>query len=249
MSNKKRHFFLKGFSVEEIDKKYGLCIISNIDKDVIQVNRTNISDVMDKSEEKQVSFIDEKNDKCLITMLDVISKEQFPLQTDILCFWCKNSFTTRPLGCPIKFINNRIEKSYISQITKDKYFMKENITHRKLSDILEKKIEHNHINIKTIEKEHYITDGIFCSFNCIMAFIIDHSHDSFYNESKMLTYTMYKQVVGKNVTKIKSAPHWRLLKSFGGPFTIEKFRESFNVFEYEECSFHMKTLSKIFKEK
>jgi hypothetical protein len=248
--SKKRHFFLKGFSTEEIDKKYGLSIISNIDKDVVPSNKTNISDVIDKSEEKPVSFIDEKNDKCLITMLDVINREHFPSQTDILCFWCKHSFTTRPLGCPIKFINNRIEKAYVSQITKDKYFMKENVTLQKLADITGKKIYNtSSTEIKTIEKEHYITDGIFCSFNCIMAFVVDHSHDSLYNESKMLTYTMYKQLVGKDVVKIKSAPHWRLLKSFGGQFSIEKFRETFNIFEYEECSFHMKTLSKIFKEK
>ena len=248
--SKKRTFFLKGFSTEEIDKKYGLSVISNIDKDVVPSNKTNISDVIDKNEEKPVSFIDEKNDKCLITMLDVINKEQFPSQTDILCFWCKHSFTTKPLGCPIKFINNRIEKAYVSQITKDKYFMKENVTLQKLSDITGKKIYNtSHTEIKTIEKEHYITDGIFCSFNCIIAFIVDHAHDSLYNESKMLTYTMYKQLIGKDVAKIKSAPHWRLLKAFGGQFSIEKFRETFNIFEYEECSFHMKTLSKIFKEK
>ena len=61
--SKKRTFFLKGFSTEEIDKKYGLSVISNIDKDVVPSNKTNISDVIDKNEEKPVSFIDEKNDK------------------------------------------------------------------------------------------------------------------------------------------------------------------------------------------
>ena len=85
-------------------------------------------------------------------MLDVINREQFPSQTDILCFWCKHSFTTRPLGCPIKFINNRIEKAYVSQITKDKYFMKENVTLQKLSDITGKKIYNtSSTEIKTID--------------------------------------------------------------------------------------------------
>ena len=105
------------------------------------------------------------------------------------------------------------------------------------------------IDIKPIETEYYLTDGIFCSFNCLIAYIYDNSHDAFYSESKMLTYNMYKDIVGKETKKIKAAPHWRLLKEYGGPFSIIDFRKSFNVSEYEECSFHMKTLSKIFKEK
>lgn len=246
--SKKRCFFLKGFDTQEADKKFGLCVISNIEiESSVQENKTNIFDVLEKQEEVPVSFVDDKNDKCLITMLDWINKEKFPPKTDIACFWCRYQFTTKPLGCPIKFVNNRIEKSYISHITKDKYYMKENITKTKLAHVLEMK--QDSFEIVPVETEYYLTDGIFCSFNCIISFIQDHSHDSFYSESKMLTYSMYREVVGKRVSKIKGAPHWRLLKIFGGPFTIDEFRKSFNIFEYEECSFHMKTLSKIFKEK
>ena len=124
--------------------------------------------------------------------------------------------------------------------------MKENLTKNKLEQVLSNKLS---VDVKPIETEHYITDGIFCSFNCVIAFINDNSKDPFYNESKMLTYTMYKEIMGKNVSKIKASPHWRLLKAFGGPLLIEDYRKTFNLFEYEECSFHMKTLSKIFKEK
>jgi hypothetical protein len=246
--SKKRSFFLKGFNPEEVDKKYGLCIISNIEKEtVILENKTNITEILEKSEENSVSFLDEKNDKCLITMLDWISKDSFPQKTDKLCFWCKHSFSTKPIGCPIKFVNNRIEKSYVSHITKDKYFMKENVTKQKLLKVLN--IDSEIITIKPIETEYYLTDGIFCSFNCIIAFIHDHHHDQLYNESKVLTFNMYKDILHKSSSKINSAPHWRLLKSFGGSLSIEEFRKCFNLYEYEECSFHMKTLSKIFKEK
>jgi len=244
--SKKHSFFLKGFDIKETDLKYGLVIISNIDMTVEPDKKTNIFDILEKSDEIPVSFVDEKNDKCMITMLDYIHKD-FPTTTNMSCFWCKHSFPYKPLGCPIKYVNNRIEKSYVSNITKDKYFMKENVTKKKLDRIIDEKNET--IDVKHIEKEHYMTDGIFCSFNCIIAFVNDNSHNSFYNESKMLTYTMYMDVVGKDVKKIKPSPHWRLLKSFGGPFTIDEYRKSFNFFEYEECSFHMKTLSKIFKEK
>lgn len=246
--SKKRCFFLKGFQPEEVNKKYGLCIISNIEKEVTKIpdNKTDIFDVLEKNDEVPVSFLDEKNDRCLVTMLEWINKEKFPNKTDKHCFWCHYGFTTKPLGCPIKFINTRIEKSYISHITKDKYYMKENITKTKLLEVLDMKLD---IDIKPIETEYYLTDGIFCSFNCLIAYIYDNSHDAFYSESKMLTYNMYKDIVGKEAKKIKAAPHWRLLKEYGGPFSITDFRKSFNVSEYEECSFHMKTLSKIFKEK
>lgn len=245
--SKKNVFFLKGFNTQEIDIKYGLVIVSNIETVVVPDNKTNIFDILEKVDEIPTSFVDEKNDKCLITMLDWIHKENLPAKTNLLCFWCKHSFPSKPLGCPIKYVNNRIEKSYISNITKDKYYMKENVTKNKLGHVLANL--NPSIDIKTIETEHYITDGVFCSFNCIIAFVNDHSHDSFYSESKMLTYTIYKEIVGKDVKKIKPAPHWRLLKMFGGPFTIEEYRKAFNMFEYEECSFNMKTLSKIFKEK
>jgi len=245
--SKKRTFFLKGFNVQETEEKYGLCIISNIENEsIIPANKTNIFDVLEKVDEVPVSFVDEKNDKCLITMLDWIHKEKFPLKTNVLCFWCKHSFNSKPLGCPIKYMNHRIEKSYISNITKDKYYMKENVTKKKLETVLNTP---SSMEIKAIETEHYVTDGIFCSFNCIIAFVNDHSYDTFYRESKFLTYTMYKEMIGKDVKKIKASPHWRLLKSFGGPLSIEEYRKTFNLFEYEECSFHMKTLSKIFKEK
>ena len=246
--SKKRCFFLKGFNTQEVDKKYGLCIISNIEvESAVLTNKTSICDVIEKQEETHVSFVDDKNDKCFITMLDWINKECFPTKTAVACYWCKHQFVTKPLGCPVKFVNNRVEKSYVSHITKDRYYMKENLTKTKLASILELKTDL--YDITPVETEYYLTDGIFCSFNCIIAFVNDQSHDAFYNESKMLTYSMYREVVGKTATKIKSAPHWRLLKMFGGPFTIDDFRKSFNLFEYEECSFHMKTLSKIFKVK
>lgn len=245
--SKKYTFFLKGINIKEVEEKYGLSIVSNIENEtVVPSNKTNIFDIMDKVDELPVSFVDDKNEKCLITMFDWIHKEKFPIQTNISCFWCKHSFSNKPLGCPIKYVNHRIEKSYISNITKDKYYMKENVTKQKLENVLQVK---NSMEVKPIETEHYVTDGIFCSFNCIIAFVNDHSYDPFYRESKTLTYTMYNEIVGKDVKKIKASPHWRLLKTYGGPLSIDEFRKTLNIFEYEECAFHMKTLSKIFKEK
>jgi hypothetical protein len=35
------------------------------------------------------------------------------------------------------------------------------------------------------------------------------------------------------ITKINSAPHWRLLEEYGGDLNIEEFRKSFSKVEYE----------------
>jgi len=245
--SKKRWFFLKGFNPEETEKKYGLSIVSNIEKDVvISHNKTNILDVIEKMEESSISFLDEKY-KTIITMTNWLTQSNLPQQTDIHCFWCKHSFKSKPIGCPIKFINHRIEKSYISHITKDRYYMKENITKVKLSKLLLhcKK----DIDINPIEKEYYLTDGIFCSFNCTLAWINDNAKDPFYSESKTLLYTMYKECIGNELTKIKASPHWRLLKNFGGPFTIDEYRQAINIIEYEQSCVYMKTVHKMFTEK
>jgi hypothetical protein len=239
--SKKRCFFLKGFNSEDVDKKYGLYIISNIEKEIPDTkNKTDIFDVLEKHEENSISFL--INDDRLSTMKNWLNIEQ---KTNCLCFWCKHSFKTFPIGCPIKYINNRIEKYYISQITKDKYYMKENITKNKLEKILQ--IKQDNITVTSVESDYYLTDGIFCSFNCILAFINDQSFDNFYSESKMLLHTMYKTIVGKEIKKITPAPHWRLLKVFGGTFSIEEFRDCFNLVEFE--NYNSRVISQILKKK
>ena len=72
-----------------------------------------------------------KNHKCIIHLYDLIGKP-LPLNTDIYCFWCKHSFNSIPIGCPLSYDNT--------------------------NDI-------------------YITDGLFCSFNCTLAYINDNSHN------------------------------------------------------------------------
>ena len=80
--SKKYTFFLKGINIKEVEEKYGLSIVSNIENEtVVPSNKTNIFDIMDKVDELPVSFVDDKNEKCLITMFDWIHKEKFPIQT------------------------------------------------------------------------------------------------------------------------------------------------------------------------
>ena len=115
-------------------------------------------------------------------MSDLLDKS-LPEKTDIRCFWCRHSFDTIPIGCPIDYKNNT-----------------------------------------------YITDGIFCSFNCCLSFINDHQTLNIYEKSHKLLLNMFKTCFDS--TKVEPAPSWRILKSFGGHLTIDEFRDKFYKTEY-----------------
>jgi hypothetical protein len=249
MASKKRNFVLKNIDIEAVYNKYGLTIVSNLEKEQTSLSTTKIHDVITHDIEKSIIFLDEnkKESKCVATMIELSSNNSLPDSTNIKCFWCKYNFDTKPIGCPIKYVNPLIEKSYVSQITKDTYYMRENIVQSKLDKISTKD---NQFQIEIYPFNHYLTDGIFCSFNCVLSFIKDNNHNIFYKESYSLLHCLYYDLVGKKIAKIIPSPHWRLLKDFGGPFTIEEFRKNLNTIDYK-FMFNlreMKSISKVYKE-
>ena len=250
MSSKKRNFVLKNIDINVINSNYGLIIISNLNKDKEDSRTiTKITDVISPDVEYSITFLDEnkKDFNCVATMVDAMSDNKLPSSTSIKCFWCKHNFEWIPIGCPIKYVNPLIEKSYISQITKDKYYMRENIIKSKLKNL--NNIDQN-FDIISLPFDHYLTDGIFCSFNCCLAFIKDNSYDILYKESYSLLHSMYFDMVGKNMAKIIKSPHWRLLKDFGGNLSIEDFRKNLNIIDYKFV-FNLRdmhTISKVYKQ-
>ena len=134
------------------------------------------------------------------------------------------------IGCPIKYISSNAIKSYYSEVSKDNYIIKENITRIKR----QKYDDNPDTNIQLEKKEFYLTDGIFCSFNCCKAFIKDNKHNTLYNKSDTLLSKLYTDITRvKNSVIINPAPHWRLLSEYGGNMTINQFRENFNKADYE----------------
>lgn len=251
----KRTFTLKNLDPYAIKAMYGLLIVSNLQKGHVDDDRsktTRIEHVI-TVEEHGVSFLDEhkKEVKCVATMVEWLNKKTLPVSTELSCFWCRHPFHTSPIGCPIEYINPMVEKSYTSQITKDKYYMRENVTTTKLAQ-LEKEAASS-VEIRALPNHYFLTDGVFCSFNCVMSFIQSNYHNSLYRDSWNLLHIMYEQLVGKKMKqcKILAAPDWRLLRVYGGHLTIEEFRRSFNHVEYKEL-FHitdMRAMSKVFREK
>ena len=230
-------FILKSVKVENIDKIYGINLISNI-SDNNTLNLENVTKVTDLSNDiKTFSYLDEskKEHKCIITMIDYIknNKLMFDLNNNINCFWCRHNFFTYPIGCPIQYVSTQLTKSYYSEITKDKYMIRENISVNKkkdVEDLLTKGIlTDKKIHIQ--DKNYYLTDGFFCSFNCCLGFIEDNAHIPLYSESKVLLSRIFYSLFITD-KKIIPAPSWRLLENFGGHLTIDEFRKSYNKVEY-----------------
>ena len=229
---KKFIFTLSGVNIDKVNKKYGIDIVSNIEEDGkkgIPVNSTKICelDTTNKNIPEVVSFLDEakRPHSCQVSMIDFDSGNDTK-KLNYNCFWCRHPFETQGIGCPINYVSNKAIKRYYSEISKDTYTIKENITTNRAKDI-----QDDRIALK--EGDYYETDGIFCSFNCCQSFINDNKHNRQYNTSTMLLTNMYNKMMGTKSVIIMPAPHWRMLSMYGGTMSIDKFRDMFNKMEYD----------------
>jgi hypothetical protein len=256
-------FTLKNIDHSHICKKYSINMLSNID--IIDENQpdktTKISELSDTNIPQIVSFLSESKSivKCNVIMCDLSGRNLNDIDKQTIeCYWCRHPFNSQPIGCPIRYHSNQLIKTYYSEISKDKYTIKENITGKKSKKLLQdtnKKIKcspkkqaiivkESEVNDKDVSNEfsdslkiqkndYYETDGFFCSFNCCKAFILDNKHKPMYDCSNRLLIQLYNQIYNTKITNIKEADNWRLLKKSGGPTSIEKFRENFNHISYE----------------
>jgi hypothetical protein len=252
---KKYTFILKNVNTEKVEQRFGIVIISNINviPSKLPKNSTKISDLTLNKNQEVISFLDEakKSHKCTVSMIDFNTNTELTFDKNSCCFWDRNVIPKNiiPIGCPIKYIPSQAIKSYYSEISKDKYVIKENITFKR-----QNKIENvQDLRLDINDRNYYITDGIFCSFNCCMAYISHNKKESIYNISEMLLLKMYTDIYPDHPPSIiEEAPHWRKLKEYGGDLCIEDFRDSFNKIEYKNHGFivpKFKSLGILFEEK
>ena len=231
---KKPMFLLRNINIDLIDKKYN---IQAIIKDENKILKTKISDITEKEENNYFSFLDEskKNHQCVVTMKNFLNQDYLPDSTNLHCFWDRHSFNYRPIGCPIDYIPNKIYKCYHSEITKDQYKLGEEITTKQLNDF-KSEINENKNLIKADFKydghDYYLIDGLFCSFNCCLAYIKENNNNPLYQNSEILLNKIYYDTFGLKSQPLIEAPSWRLLKNYGGHMPIEEFRKNFFKVEY-----------------
>jgi hypothetical protein len=243
---KHQYILLKGLNAHDIDIKYSLQ--SNILTEVSS-NRTNISELQTVVQEsKKYTVLEEPKKHTIgnLVLLDEAKKEHnyilsmknlldewIPTNTDIHCFWCRHPFDTIPIGCPIQYIPQRLEKK-IPCDHKDDVIIRENISLHTFKKI------NTDLNKSFINQDCYFrVDGIFCSFPCCMAFIQEVEFDPLYQNSESLLRLMHKQCFPNSTQILSPAPSWRLLSSYGGSLDITQFRESFVNTDYINHHQHM----------
>ena len=246
--SKKYIFTLKNINTEKIEQKYGITIVSNIANvdDIPPENSTKLTELAEEHVDV-ISFLDETKRlyQCHISMIDFKSGEDVKT-LKYCCYWCRHKFESASIGCPIKYISKKAVKNYFSEVSKDFYTIKENITRQRSQMIHQNKSKFVFTEMSaeseaaaatcTIEinhKDYYSTDGIFCSFNCCKAFIKDNKHNKLYESSDILLSKLYNDMYNVKNIVINPSPHWRLLVDYGGNLTIQQFRDNFNKTTYE----------------
>lgn len=186
-----------------------------------------------------LSFIDEsrKIHKCMLSSIDFSNANLY------CCFWCRHPFTTDPIGCPVKYIPNVVSRSFLSEITKEKFIVRENISKNNYSS--------TNTDTFTEVNDYYETDGIFCSVNCCYTFILENKKNPLYVDSEYLLHKIHFDI-DKTDAKINPSPHWRLLKVYGGTLDISSFRSNISRLEYVKKGLYkpfFKSLAHSFEEK
>lgn len=216
MSKKKATFSLKlALKLSELNEKYKISIPTN--------TTTNITS--DDETTTEVVFHDEfrKIHRCCVSKINFASPNTY------CCFWDRHPFTGMSVGCPISYNSSKVVRTYNSVMSKDTFVVRESVS----------KSQKVQPEITKIQNQNYYeTDGIFCSFNCALAFAIDNRHNPMYNQSISLLYKLYKDVFGEKYTSIITAPSWRVLDKYGGTIDINKFRSTFTQIEYEFKGVH-----------
>lgn len=229
-------FILKNVDASNLDQKYGLNSMSGN----IPENVTKISDLSSHKHET-ISFLDDSKKTRIGTLL-MVDVNDINHSGQYHCYWDHHPIgRLKPIGCPVEFVFSQAVRDYVSEISKNRYIIRES-----LSTGSEKPKD-----AQIIEQNYYLTDGIFCSFNCCLAFIKSNIRTRpIYKNSEILLYQMYRDLFGKSIEKITPANHWRTLLVYGGKSTIEKFRNNLESIEYNfQGTIKMRPIAHVYEEK
>jgi hypothetical protein len=129
------------------------------------------------------------------------------------CWWCRHSFSSSPVGCPLFYYPH---DSPGLDIIRQK-FAEMNYS-----------LEHG--------CDYFDCEGNFCSFSCVKSYILDEmakSKSDRYANALTLLSLLYFKIHGR-VKSISPAPTWKVIDQYGGHASIEEYRSTFDVLEYNE---------------
>jgi hypothetical protein len=207
-------FTLRNINIENVNNRCGLNIQTNDNN-----HKTNLNDIIEDFS-KKINFYDETKDNhtCQLSIVNLNSTQIYH------CFWDHHPIEKEKFTCPIKYIPTYVTKHYYSYTSKNNFLIKERVKYHKDYEY----------EIVLNNEGYYECEGVFCSWECIIAYIKDNWHNPKYNQSLMLVGKIYEEQTGQKYLKINPAPHWRLLKVYGGSLAIKEFRKSFGYLQFIE---------------
>ena len=159
--------------------------------------------------DRYIRYMGNCNDKHKLWVVDIglLRNISMPLSTERRCNRCHHTFTTSPIGCPIHYIN-----------------LSENTL--RVKEILAKLLK---FNIKIDDtSEIFITSGVFCTLNCLAAWINirissgDVLHEKYKSMFTLLVQKLEK-IYGKKLN-VQPSPDISILDCYGGHLDIDKYR-------------------------
>lgn len=230
MKGKNNFLFTLKINTSEVIEKYGVKILKVSFRELGNLDTTQIYNIDKKN---TINVNEFSKDSCCLK-----SKINFAIPNYYHCYWCRHLINGYAFGCPINYISSKLTINYQSHSNSALYTIKESVTNVQLqyvacADMCDKNSQ-GEISFGNSSKGYYETDGIFCSFNCCLAYIKDNLQNSIYKISEHLIYKLMSEITGCDSNTIWPAPHWRMLEIYGGHLSIEEFRKSFNVIKYIE---------------
>lgn len=212
---------LKGIRAEDLLLSYYYLDKENSDEitPVEWEDSISIGDILHENDKNhgKLSFIGPHKSQIKMwpNMFCLNTQGSLPFHTNRPCWWCRNSFTTRPLGCPVKYIQGKVS-------------CKENENYRLW-------LEESNIS-QSGDTSHFMTEGIFCTFPCVKSYILRElsCHKSAkYKKSLSYLTLLYKKINGE-IMEIPKASSWKLTEMWGGHLTPEELRASTGYIQYVE---------------
>jgi hypothetical protein len=172
---------------------------------------------------------DKKKICSYLSFVDINTRLKMESFTTIPCYGCRRKFSSQPLGIPIEFHPS----IYVSR---NDHTKTKRLTTREKEKIQDKNttIENTTIENTIIEKDYFDTEGVVCSFNCIISCIED-SPSPLYKNTPYLISLMYKLIFGKYPEqKIIRSPSWKMRQEYGGPLSDEEFEKSLQTIQFTD---------------
>lgn len=258
------NFTLRNVNTEKLDQTYGLDPLEQ-SKNKTPEHSTKLVDLSSRKHETVSYLNDAKKTKTgILFSVDINNNTYGP---HYYCFWDHHPLgPANRISCPVEYIFSQAVRSYFSEVSKNKYTIRENLTNKsalklrphrlseKAAGVLRKLVECNDAKnnfdvMDLLANDFYLTDAVFCSYNCCLAFILENFRNPLYKESEQLLYKMYYDAFGIS-EKITPSNHYRTLAVYGGKVSIGKFRQNLESIEYSpQGLIKMRPIAHLYEEK